>query len=460
MSHVWQSDRSDYQAAPHGANDGNANRLDAGGEAEDKSVEAEHEDGRTTVNKPQNQDKPVSSGMAAMHGHESVGSAAGVEKAEDGTNGASVGRREGSKRHRVSIAEDRTGHEEQGSGGVHEERPQKRKQGQGAVSDKNEAEEEVDHCGRGKPIQVEQRDAMEVSGVAEGRGLVDEREVVESRGVVVEEGDMVLARGVAEGNGAAEEKGVVEEGGAVGERGVEEKTDVSDDRSVGEGKGVSDDRSVVEEGGVSDDRTVVEGGGAVGEGDVTEDRCEVEKTSEVEKSSVVEQTGVVHGNDLTDSGETSMVEDTHVSRVAKRSMDSAADDQQVWTRNHHGALHGGHETAMGSGHGKELQGARVSVKWETQDEGTEWFTGTVVDVQEHEYGRYQGITTFRICYDIDGKSHWSELTGMVRGEVGDDEAEWSLLELSEGRGGEGSSRRTRVRARGHIQRAAGKVECL
>ena len=78
-----------------------------------------------------------------------------------------------------------------------------------------------------------------------------------------------------------------------------------------------------------------------------------------------------------------------------------------------------------------LIGAHVSVKWEIENGLEVWYTGTVMGVQNDDYGRYQGVTLFRICYDVDEKSHWSELNAMVCGDVGDDKAEWSLLEVNE-----------------------------
>ena len=84
-----------------------------------------------------------------------------------------------------------------------------------------------------------------------------------------------------------------------------------------------------------------------------------------------------------------------------------------------------------SGYDEGLIRARVSVKWEIGNGLEVWYTGTVTGVQNDDYGRYQGVTLFRICYDVDEKSHWSELNAMVCGDVGDDKAEWSLLEVNE-----------------------------
>ena len=82
-------------------------------------------------------------------------------------------------------------------------------------------------------------------------------------------------------------------------------------------------------------------------------------------------------------------------------------------------------------HGEELRGARVSVRWEVQDAVWEWFPGTVTDVYQEEYGRNKGVVRFQVCYDADNSKEWSELNTMVCGEVRDEEAEWSLLAVSD-----------------------------
>ena len=68
------------------------------------------------------------------------------------------------------------------------------------------------------------------------------------------------------------------------------------------------------------------------------------------------------------------------------------------------------------------------------DADQQWFTGTVTDVHTEEYGRYQGVTIFRVRYDADRECHWSPLNTMVCGEIGDAAAQWSLLGLREATG--------------------------
>lgn len=85
--------------------------------------------------------------------------------------------------------------------------------------------------------------------------------------------------------------------------------------------------------------------------------------------------------------------------------------------------------ATAHAYGEQLCGARVSVRWEVQDAVWQWFPGTVTDVRKEEYGRNKGVVMFQVCYDADNTKEWSELNAMVCGEVGDEEAEWSLLAM-------------------------------
>ena len=146
-----------------------------------EGTSAEAENQRVIANKPHNGYGPLSSRTTAMYGQEKVESAVGVEKAEDITTRASFRQGDGSKRQRVTAAEDGTVHGERGLRGKRKQRPQKRKLGQVILSDNSEEEEEEADLGvRGNPMRVDQRGIIEERGAAEKRGAVEERSMLAS----------------------------------------------------------------------------------------------------------------------------------------------------------------------------------------------------------------------------------------------------------------------------------------
>ena len=77
--------------------------------------------------------------------------------------------------------------------------------------------------------------------------------------------------------------------------------------------------------------------------------------------------------------------------------------------------------------GEGLNGAIVSVKWNMESGEAQWFQCKVITVKMEDYGRHKGHFSYHVIYDDSNSKAWSLLDKMVHGEVGDGQAEWSLV---------------------------------